>query len=196
MQSDTTAASVSDVDIEPVQAMTIEAYADTIIPGERRFPGDRVCAGAAPGGGAVAAGALELLTWSAGGLAEQLGTFAFLLDMHATEYAAEHDLTLDDEVPPFVALDFEHRTALVRRLTDPEHPEKQIWVGLALFSNMAYDSAAHLSTPDALAAGHPGLLAIGYAAPDAEGLWRFPRFSYGRQLAPIHPNTTPTGSPA
>ena len=98
--------------------------------------------------------------------------------------------------PPFVALDFAQRTALVRRLTDPEHPEKQLWIGLALFSNMAYDSAAHLNTTDALAAGHPGLLAIGYATPDPDGLWRFPRFSYGRRLAPLHPNTTPTGSPA
>lgn len=176
--------------------MVIEAYADTIIPGEPRFEGDRACAGAAPGGGAVAAGALELLTWSAGGLADQLGTMAFLLNMHAGEYAAEHDLTLDDDVPPFVALDFAQRTALVRRLTDPEHPEKQLWIGLALFSNMAYDSAAHLNTTDALAAGHPGLLAIGYATPDPDGLWRFPRFSYGRRLAPLHPNTTPTGSPA
>ncbi|MGI5186207.1 DUF5987 family protein [Dactylosporangium sp. CA-152071] len=176
--------------------MAIEAYADTIIPGERRFAGDRVCAGAAAGGGAVAAGALELLTWSAGGLAEQLGDIAVLLNVHAGEYAAEHDLTLDDDVPPFVALDFAHRTALVRRLTDPGHPEKQIWIGLALFSNMAYDSAAHMHTVDALAAGHPGLHAIGYATADVDGLWRFPRFSYGRQLAPLHPNTTSTGSPA
>lgn len=196
MQSDTSPAFTSNADVEPDQAMVIEAYADTIIPGERRFDGDRACLGAAPGAGAVAAGALELLAWSAGGLAHQLETMAFLLNMHAGEYAAEHNLVLADDVPPFVALDFTHRTALVRRLTDPEHPEKQLWIGLALFSNMAYDSAAHLNTIDALAAGHPGLLAIGYAAPDADGLWRFPRFSYGRQLAPIHPNTTPTGSPA
>lgn len=196
MQSDTSTAFTSNADIEPDQVMVIEAYADTIIPGEQRFEGDRACAGAAPGGGAVAAGALELLTWSAGGLADQLATMAFLLNMHAGEYATEHDLTLDDDVPPFVALDFAQRTALVRRLTDPEHPEKQLWIGLALFSNMAYDSAAHLNTTDALAAGHPGLLAIGYATADADGLWRFPRFSYGRQLAPVHPNTTSTGSPA
>src|SRR5436190_964444 len=47
---------------------TLEAFADTIIPGERRGPDDRAIAGVAPGGGAVAAGALELLAWDATGI--------------------------------------------------------------------------------------------------------------------------------
>jgi hypothetical protein len=94
-----------------------------------------------------------------------------------------------------VALPFEARTALVRVLTDPGHPEKQMWVGLALFCNMAFDSAPHLHTVDALAAGHPGLLTMNYAHPQADGLWRFPEYSYGRALADLHPDTTPKGSP-
>ncbi|MET8067907.1 DUF5987 family protein, partial [Micromonospora sp. NPDC005313] len=36
--------------------MTLEAFADTIIPGERRHATDRAVAGAADGGGAVASG--------------------------------------------------------------------------------------------------------------------------------------------
>ncbi|MEU9829803.1 DUF5987 family protein [Micromonospora chersina] len=180
--------------VDPQSQLTVEAFADTIIPGEKRSPDDRAIAGAAPGGGAVTSGAIDLLTWTAGGLAEALDGMAFTLDVHAREYAAAHGLTLDDDVPAFVALPFAHRTALVQILTHPEHPEKEMWVGLALFSNMAFDSAAHMSTTEALAVGHPGLLAIGYRRPDSDGLWRFPRFSYGRQLAPVHPDTLPNGS--
>jgi hypothetical protein len=99
-------------------------------------------------------------------------------------------------VPAFVALPFEHRTALVRELTTPGHPEKDGWVVLALFSNMAYDIAAHVHTADALKAGHPGLLSMGFAPPDADGLWRFSEFTYGRKLADVHPATTESGSPA
>jgi len=178
------------------RTLTIEAFADTIIPGEKRFPDDRAVAGAADGGGAVAAGALELLEGSAGGIAPALDALAIALGAHAERYAGDHGLTLDAEVPAFVALPFEHRTALVEELTAWEHPEHEMWVGLALFSNMAFDSAAHLSTVEALAAGHPGLLAIGLTPPDPDGLWRFERYSYGRQLADAHPGTTAGGSPS
>jgi hypothetical protein len=65
-----------------------------------------------------------------------------------------------------------------------------------MFSNMAWDTGGYMHTVDALAAGHPGLLTLGFAPPDADGLWRFPNYSYGRPLAQIHPNTTPSGSPA
>ncbi|MEU6024725.1 DUF5987 family protein [Micromonospora sp. NPDC048871] len=181
---------------DPERTQVLEAFADTIIPGEKRFPGDRTVAGVAAGGGAVAAGAIELLEDPAGGLAEGLDSLAFALNEHAGQYASDHGLTLDPTVPPFVALSFEHRTALVSILTRPDHPEKQMWVGLALFSNMAFDSAAHLSTPEALAAGHPGLLTIGYELPQEDGIWRFDSFSYGRELADLHPDTTATGSPA
>ncbi|MFF5207183.1 DUF5987 family protein [Streptosporangium sp. NPDC000396] len=183
-------------DEEQIRTMTLEAFADTIVPGEKRSPDDRAVAGAATGGGAVAAGAIELLEWDATGVAAGLDDFARLLNEHARAYAAEHELVLDEQVPSFVALPFEHRTLLVQRLTTPGHPEKEFWVSLALFSNMAFDSAAHMSTADAIAAGHPGLVAMGIAKPDADGLWRFPEYSYGRQLANLHPDTTPSGSPA
>ena len=183
-------------DANATRTITIEAFADTIIPGEKRWPDDRAVVGASSGGGAVASGAVELLEQPGGGMAEALDAIAWSLNARAEEYAGEHGLALDDEVPAFVALPFEHRTALVQILTAPEHPEKQMWVGLALFSNMAFDSAAHMSTADAFANGHPGLLTIGYLPADTDGVWRFPRFTYGRRLANLHPNTTATGSPA
>jgi hypothetical protein len=37
---------------------------------------------------------------------------------------------------------------------------------------------------------------MGFAKPDPDGLWRFEDYSYGRQLARIHPATTPSGNPA
>ncbi|WP_043617854.1 DUF5987 family protein [Nonomuraea candida] len=173
---------------------TLEAFADTIIPGEKRSAGDRAVAGVGQGGGAVQAGAIELLEWDATGLTGGLGDFARALDGHATAYAAEHGIVLDGDVPAFVSLSYDDRAALVRWLTAPGHPEKALWVSLALFCNMAYDSAAHMSTADALAAGHPGLTAMGLSLPDADGLWRFRAWSYGRPLADIHPDTLPNGS--
>lgn len=178
------------------RTQTLEAFADTIIPGEKRSPDDDAIAGAASGGGAVTAGAIELLEWPATGVTGWLDDLAAALGEHARAYAAEFGLTLDHGPPPFVALPFEHRTALVARLVAPDHPEKAFWVSLALFSNMAYDSAAHIGTADAVAAGHPGLTAMGMAEPDPDGLWRFPRHTYGRQLADPHPDTTRSGSPA
>ncbi|GAA3748579.1 DUF5987 family protein [Salinactinospora qingdaonensis] len=183
-------------DTENVSTTTLEAFADTIIPGEKRSPEDRAVAGAAPGGGAVAAGAIELLHNPATGITEGLTGLADALNDHARAYAAEHDLAGDDTVPPFVALPFADRVALVRALTAPGHPEKEFWVLLALFSNMAFDSAAHMHTVEAMAQGHPGLTAMGFSQPDADGLWRFPEYSYGRKLADLHPDTTPSGSPA
>ena len=118
------------------------------------------------------------------------------LDGHAAAYAAERGLELDDSVPPFVALPYRDRAALIGRLTAPGYAERDGWVLLALFSNMAFDVAAHLHTAEALAAGHPGLTAMGFAPPDADGRWRFPDYSYGRPLARLHPATTESGSPA
>ena len=174
---------------------TLEAFADTIIPGEKRSLEDRAVAGVATGGGAVAAGALELLEMPATGISEALDYLAGALTGHAQAYADEHGLTIEDGVPAFVALPYEQRVAVVRKLTTPGHPEKDGWVLLALFSNMAYDVAAHMHTTDAIAAGHPGLVAMGFAKPDPDGLWRFPAYSYGRELARVHPNTTASGSP-
>ncbi|WP_213451349.1 DUF5987 family protein [Rhizomonospora bruguierae] len=178
-----------------IRTMTIEAFADTILPGAKRHPEDRAVAGAAPGPGATVCGAVELLELPGGGLAPTLDALVGSLNEHADEYIATHGLRPDRDVPSFVALPFEDRTALVRGLTAPDHPEKQLWVGLALFSYMAFDSAAHLRTVDALADRHPGLTFLGFRQPDADGLFRFPRFSYGRKLADPHPQTTQTGSP-
>jgi hypothetical protein len=178
------------------RTMVLEAFADTIIPGAKRRPDDRAVAGVVSGGGAVAAGAVPLLELPAGGFATALDSLAATLDDHATAYADEHGLTVPGDVPPFVALPFTDRTALVAELTAPAHPEREMWIGLAIFSTMAFDSAAHLSTPEAIAAGHPGLRTIGYARPGDDGLYRFPHYSYGKQLARPHPATTATGSPA
>ena len=177
------------------RTMTLEAFADTIVPGAKRFPADRAVAGAAPGGGAVAAGAIELLETPAAGVAAGLTDLARMLNEHAAVYAREHGRDLDATVPAFVALAFDDRSALVRALTGPDHPERDGWVALALFSNMAFDTAAHMHTADAIASEHPGLLAMGFANPEADGLWRFPEYSYGRQLASLHPDTTASGSP-
>lgn len=185
-----------DTDGVRAKNLTIEAFADTIIPGEKRSPDDRAVAGAAPGGGAVAAGAVELLEQPGGGLAPALESLALGLNAHAQQYADERGVTLDGDVPAFVALPFAERTALVQRLTAPDHPERPMWVGLALFSNMAFDSAAHMNTVEAFESAHPGLLAIGYFPPNAKGLFEFDEFSYGYPLSPIHPQTTPMGDPA
>jgi hypothetical protein len=176
--------------------MTLEAYADTIVPGAKRGADDDAIAGMSPDAGAVSSGALELLRTPATGISAGLDGLATMLNAHARQYAVEIGMTLDGNRPEFVALEFEHRTALVQRLTSPGHPEKSAWVMLALFSYMAFDSAAHVSTVDAFASGHPGLRILGYAPPDDDGLWRFAEFSYGRPLAKPHPNTTSSGSPA
>ncbi|MFG2062438.1 DUF5987 family protein [Micromonospora sp. NPDC048871] len=176
--------------------MVLEAYADTILPGQKRWPGDRAVAGVSPDGGAVAAGALLTLRSEEGGMAPALDTLADRLDEHAQEYAAETGLDLDPTVPAFVSLDYPDRIRLVQRLTDPTHPEREAWTGLAMFSVIAFDAAAHSHTEEALAAGHVGLNIIGFRRPGPDGLWRFDTYSYGRQLARPHPDTTPSGSPA
>jgi hypothetical protein len=184
------------VEPDQIKTLTLEAFADTIIPGAKRFPEDKAIAGVSDTGGAVAAGALELLETPATGISAGLEPLSQALNAHATNYAGRTGLTLDDTVPPFVALPFEHRTALIEELTAPGNPEKDGWVVLALFSNMAYDSAAHMHTAEALETGHPGLLSMGFAKPNDDGLWRFPDYTYGRKLADVHPATTESGSPA
>lgn len=183
-------------DADSAHTMTLEAFADTIIPGEKRWPVDPAIAGVAAGGGAVTAGAVELLRLPAVGLAEMLDFLMDELNGHARRYVAEHGLVPDPSLPPFVGLSYPDRSALIHALTSPGHPEKEFWVGLALFANMAFDSAPHLPTAQAIASEHPGLLAMGFAPPDSDGRWRFPQYSYGRALADLHPQTTATGSPA
>lgn len=174
---------------------TLEAYADTFVPGEKRYPDDQAVAGAAAGPGAVAAGALDLLQTPATGVSEGLAGLAESLNAHAQAYAAAHAIAVTPSVPAFVDLSFADRTAVVRQLIAPGHPERDIWVLAALFCFMAFDTAAHMHTTEAIDTRHPGLTAMGFAPPDADGLWRFPAFSYGRQLARTHPDTTPAGDP-
>jgi hypothetical protein len=183
------------VALDNEQVVTLEAFADTIIPGEKRHPDDHAIAGVSEGGGAVEAGALEVLQHSASGVAAGLPYLAQSLNGHAQNYAAEHNLDLDAALPAFVALTYEQRAEVVATLITPGHPEKDGWVLLALFSNMAFDIAPHRHTVDALNEGHPGLTALGFTKPDPDGLWRFKDFSYGRKLANIRPDTTPSGSP-
>lgn len=184
----------SEIRNDQVTTETLEAFADTIIPGEKRSPDDRAIAGVAAGGGAVAAGAIDLLCEPATGVTAGLVPLSAALNGHAQAYAAEHGVPLDGTAPAFVALPYEHRAALVDSLTRPGHPERDGWVLLALFSNMAFDVAAHRPTADAMAAGHPGLAAMGFAKPDPDGLWRFAEYSYGRPLADLHPDTIASGS--
>jgi len=179
-----------------IRVMTLEAFADTFVPGEKRSPDDVAIAGAAEGPGAVVAGAIELLELPATGVAAGLDDIVSTLNDHASDYAAEHDIALDDAVPPFVGLDYQQRSALMRVLTAPDHPEKEFWVLTAMFCFMAFDTGAHMDTITAMENGHPGLTMMGFAKPDADGLWRFPDYSYGRQLARSHPGTTPNGDPA
>jgi hypothetical protein len=182
-------------DLSVDQVMTLEAYADTIIPGERRGPADRAVAGAVSGGGAVASGAVELMTSPEGGLAGSLDSLAEGLNEHARDYTARIGLDPDPTLPPFVALEFADRVDLARELLAPGHPERELWVALAMFSAMAWDTGAHMHTADAMASGHPGLTSMGFMPSDPDGAWRFPKFSYGRALAALHPRTTPRGDP-
>ncbi|MBM2620118.1 regulator [Actinoplanes sp. LDG1-06] len=175
--------------------MTLEAFADTVIPGCKRFPDDPAICGVSDDPGAVEAGALTVLADPALGLTEALDGMAGLLNMHAGAYQRRTGAAVDPALPAFVALAFDDRTALVQELTDPAHAERDVWFGAALFCTMAFDCAPHKHTVEAMAEGHPGLRLLGYAPPGADGQWGFEHFSYGRALAPPHPDTTPSGSP-
>ena len=63
MQSETS-------DGDQYRIRTLEAWADTFVPGAKRWPDDRTIAGAATGPGAVEAGAVELLQTPATGVSE------------------------------------------------------------------------------------------------------------------------------
>jgi hypothetical protein len=149
--------------------LTLEAFADTFVPGEKRSPDDRAIAGAAAGPGSVEAGAIALLETPATGVSYGLDDLVKALNAHAQAYATAHGLALDESVPAFVAMSYADRVGLIQTLIAPDHPEKDIWVLVALFCFMAFDTAAHLHTTEALAAGHPAS-DDGVAKPDADGL--------------------------
>lgn len=175
---------------------TLEAWSDTMIPGEKRSPGDQAVAGVTSGPGAVQAGAVILMNYPPVGLAPALPGLAAGLDARAAGYAATHGVAPDPTVPPFVALPFGHRTSLALQLLEESTPDQLLWFGLAGVAFLAFHTAGHLDTVEAVRSGHPGLAWIDFPAPDPDGLWRYPTFSYRRQLAPSHPGTTATGNPA
>lgn len=183
-------------DADPVTRATLEAFADTMIPGAKRHPGDHAIAGVSAGPGAVHAGAIELLYLPELGLALLLPELAALLNARAVTYAAGLGAPgpAHGPVPPFVALPFRDRVRLAERLCERD-PDRTVWVALAMVVSLAFDTAAHRHTPEAVRSGHPGLAFLGFPEPGADGLWRFPRFSYGGRPAGPHPQTTPSGSP-
>jgi len=181
------------VDPADLRTMTLEAFADTIIPGEKRHPRDRAVAGTAPGGGAVAAGAVAVLETAESGMEPMLDSLAEALNGHAGRYCAQHGLPAEQPAV-FAGLPAQHRTELVGQLMATGHPERGLWVGLAMFSYMAFDTGAHMHTAQAIAEGHPGLRILGFTPPGPDGLWRFPDASYRRALARSHPDTDATGS--
>lgn len=174
---------------------TLEAFADTLIPGQRRYVGDVSIAGAVTGPGAVQAGAIHVLTSPQLPLAPWLPGIAGLLDARALAWATTRLLFLPPTRPAFVGLPFRQRTALVTGLFDPDDTDRPVWQVMALLVGLAFDTATHQTTAAALANGHPGLAWLGFPAPEADGLWRFPQHSYNRPLADLHPHTTASGSP-
>lgn len=175
---------------------TLEAWSDTIVPGERRTHDDRAVAGAAKGPGAVQAGAWRLLNDPEVGLGPGLPALSAALNAEAVTQAARAGLVLDPTVPPFVALPFRHRTALAVRLLGGSGRDQVVWYALAALAMLAFHTAAHLDTVEAVRRGHPGLAWLRFPAPDADGLWRYEHFSYRRRLARRHARTTRAGHPA
>jgi enediyne biosynthesis protein E8 len=179
----------------PAMTQTLEAYADTLIPGEKRFPGDRAIAGVVSGAGAVQGGAIEMLNFPPVGLQPALPGLAFTINLLAFGYAVIHGIVLDPTVPPFVALDFASRTALLVAILGGNGPDQPAFYALAAVCFIAYNTAGYLPTAVAISQGHPGLVAIGFPPPNPDGLWRFPEFSYQRVLAKAHPRSK-GGNPA
>ncbi|WP_202919561.1 DUF5987 family protein [Streptomyces adustus] len=191
----TPAAAAADVS-EGWTTQTLGAFADTLIPGEHRFPGDQVCAGAVTGPGAVQAGVIDVMNSPQLPLAPLLPEIAALLDARAVAYAAVRLIWLSPSRPPFVDLSFSHRTDLVSGLFGSGDLDEPVWQVMSLIVGIAFDTAGQSDTAAALAQGHPGLAWLRFPEPDPDGLWRFGDFSYGRPLAALHPATTPSGSPA
>jgi hypothetical protein len=179
------------------ETMTLEAWADTLIPGHKRRPDDPAIAGAARGAGAVQAGAVTFMRFGPTGVAEALSEFVAALNAEATAYIAANRRNVDATLPPFVALRYRDRKALVASLTSTSTGDVQLfWFAFSGLVFLAYHTAGFLHTADAVRQGHPGLKAIGFPMPDHDDLWRFPHFSYRRRLAHKHPLTTAVGQPA
>jgi hypothetical protein len=173
----------------PGMTQTLEAYADTLIPGQKRFPTDVAIAGVVSGAGAVQGGAIEMLKFAPVGFEPALPGLALLINLYAVAYAISQKIVLHLAVPPLVELDFPSRTALLSKMLDPGEPNQSTFYGLAAVCFIAYHTAGFLPTVVAIQDGHPGLAAIGFPPPNPDGVWRFPQFSYGRVLAQAHPDS-------
>jgi hypothetical protein len=144
----------------------------------------------------VQAGVLDLLYFPTLGIAPVLPVFASAINEKAVAYAVEHQLVLDPTVPPYVALGFADRTRLAVQVLDYGEPDYLLFYAVAALAFIAFHTAGHLHTADAVRHGHPGLKAIGFPQPDRDGLWRYPRYSYKKRVAAKHPRTTRGGNPA
>src|SRR5690348_4410005 len=78
-----------------IQRDTLEAWADTIVPGAKRTASDRAVAGATSGPGAVQAGSYDLYVDPDVGLAPVLPALVSLINVEAVAYAAGHGTVLD-----------------------------------------------------------------------------------------------------
>lgn len=185
---DAPAASAKALDDEGT-TQTLEAFADTLIPGQKRFPKDVAIAGVVKGPGAVQGGALRMMNFPPLGVQAALPGLAFTLNVYAFAYAVNHKITLHLVVPPFVELDFASRTTLLLRIFDGTGQDRAAFSALAVLTFAAFNTAGYLPTAEAIKNGHPGLKAIGFPAPNANGVWRFPKFSYRRVLARPYPNS-------
>src|SRR5207244_3366647 len=108
---------------DPLTVATLEAFADTLIPGEKRSPDDRAIAGAAPGAGAVQAGALEMMSFPAAGTGPGPPGLAARRNTHPTAFAGQNAIVLDPTVPPFRPLDLAQPTAPLAQ-THPLTPRR------------------------------------------------------------------------
>ena len=71
------------------ETLTLEAWSDTMVPGEKRSAGDRAIAGATAGPGAVQAGAVDMMRFGPVGLAPALPALAAGMNAEAIRYAAD-----------------------------------------------------------------------------------------------------------
>lgn len=180
--------------LEDHQVLALEAYADTVIPGRKRHPTDAAIVGISGTPGAVECGAVDVLTDPATGIEDGIGEMAELLDTHATAWADANDVS---GIHRFADLNYTNRRTLVAQLTNSAEPQKDLWFLVALFSTMAYDSAPHLQTSDALdpeITPASGLRQMRFRPP-TNGRWTFEPSSYRRPLARLRDGTDPNGDP-
>ena len=147
------------------------------------------------GPGAVQGGAIEMLNFAPVGFGPALPLVALALNVYAFLYALLNKILLDPTVPPFVALDFASRSALLTAILGGNGEDQRVFYGLAAVCFVAFNTAGYLPTVDAIQQGHPGLATIGFPAPNPDGKWRFPVFSYRRVPAKKHPRSI-RGNPA